>query len=290
MFYHLLYGRIVSAPTRLPAPLTSAQDADITISNSMSPLFSAPCTPESAYTYARAEDGSVRVRWQHGLEFVVSADGRNITTYAVAEWAGEAAYAYLLSHVISVALLQQGIETLHGGALVFADRTAAIVGDSGYGKSSLAARAISRRAKLMTDDLLVLSGDPIHVLPGTARIKLDPDSAARLMPGRTGAAINDERGKFIYALTEEEVADAPQRLDVIFVVSPYGERVRMERLSYGAAFKELIAATFNPLQQDAPRLAAHMEFHARLARSVDIFRLEIPRRLEALDEVLDLIE
>ena len=232
-------------------------------------------------------DGSVIVRCYDRFEFIVSADGSSICAYRAAEATDESLYAYLLGHGLSVALLQRGVEGLHAASFAKNGKAVAIVGDCGYGKSTLAAHAIRAGAQLLTDDLLILEGT--RVLPGPARIKLDPAIAEVVFGGRSGTPMYDDRGKWVYELTDTEFSEAPAELASIYMLKPHADDVFVERLTEAEAFHALLTATYNPLEQSAARLASHMRYHAALAGSIPVYRLHVPRRLPDLEKVLDAI-
>ncbi|MGQ0561470.1 MAG: hypothetical protein ACT443_06295, partial [Gemmatimonadota bacterium] len=182
------------------------------------------------------------------------------------------------------ALLQRGVEGLHAAAVQVGGRAIALVGDCGYGKSTPAAHALRNGARLLTDDLLVCAGST--ALPGAARIKLEPTIAQRTLGARAGTPMYDHGGKWIYALADAEFAPDPVPLAGIFALQHGSPQLARERLSPAAAFHALLAATFNPLEQNAARLASHMRYHAALSQLLPVFRLCVPRRIDEVDTVL----
>jgi hypothetical protein len=284
---HHLYGRIVRAPMPLPAPsapMSSVPDIAIT-TRAESIRHETPNASADALTYERLDDGSAFVRCFDRFEFLVSPDGRSICAHRAPEATDESLFAYLLGHGLSVALLLQNVEGLHAAAFVKDGHAIAILGDSGYGKSTLLAHAVQAGARLLTDDLLVL--DRAMVLPGPARIKLDPAIAQATLGPRNGTPMYDDRGKWIYELTADEFANGPAELVRIYTLQPDAAEISVEPLSEARAFHALLAATFNPLEKSAARLAFHMRYHAALARSIPVFRLHVPRRIADIGKVLE---
>lgn len=180
------------------------------------------------------------------------------------------------------------MEGLHGVALERHGHAIAMVGDCGYGKSTLAAHALSKGARLLTDDLIVCGGANLpRVLPGAARIKLHPEIAARTLGARSGAPMNDERGKWIYPLEASEFCNEPLALARIYVLEPDKPDLHIERLTGAVALQKLLAATFDPLNRQTSRLKAHLQFHAALARSVPVFAVQMQWGLEHMDAALE---
>ncbi|HUP90587.1 MAG TPA: hypothetical protein VM100_14660 [Longimicrobiales bacterium] len=285
MFYHRLFGHTVSAQVVLPAPRAVSVHADISITttNTHGRL---PPTIGDPYSYLRAPDGSIQVTWLDQYEFIVSADGARICARNLGAAHDDALYAYLLTQALSVALLQMGIEGLHGAAIESDDNAFVLLGDCGYGKSTLAAHALMRGARLLTDDLVVFSES--SVLPGAQRMKIERNLGNRVLGDRAITPMGEGSEKWIFPLRDDEFAREPVALRAIFVLEPDSNRVALERMKHTDAFKGLLAATFNPLDTTGERLRAHMSFIDALARSTPVFRLSVPRDLTQIDKVLDL--
>lgn len=288
MHNHELYGYVVRAPEVLPAPAADPTDIpDIILNISQSPVFTDDILPRDGFGYLREATGDVLVRWYDRLDFRVGGDGRHIQGYARGDTPAEALYTYLLTQAVSIALLQRGVEGLHATAFERDGAAVALIGECGFGKSTITAHALRRGARLLTDDLLICSGR--MVLRGAARIKLEPAMAAQTLGPRAGTPMYDERGKWIYALGPDEFAAAPVPLHAIYALAPDSTSLRKERLDSKAAFRELVQATFDPLEKNAARLASHMRYHAALVQQIPVFKLHVPRNLDLLDDVLALI-
>jgi len=91
--------------------------------------------------------------------------------------------AIVFGELFSVLLRQRGLVVLHGSVVTKRGSCVGFVGDSGWGKSTLAGALLERGWKLLADDLIVIDG--IHsanpfVLPGHAGMRLTPEVAKRL--------------------------------------------------------------------------------------------------------------
>ena len=152
------------------------------------------------YWMATLPDGRVYVRWIDVGEYLVSADGREIVWLRASEASLESFRVYLLGQALSFALVKQGFEPLHGTAVVADGVAIAILGDSGFGKSTLAAQFLASGALLLTDDLLLLqsTGHGYVAHPGPSRIKLFPHMGEHFFPdGPQGPPMNSLTGKQI---------------------------------------------------------------------------------------------
>src|SRR5439155_7703631 len=128
-------------------------------------------------------------------------------------------------------------EPLHATVLVVGGGAVALLGDSGYGKSSLAAAFVQVGARLLTDDLLVVKeqGDGWIAYPGPARIKLFPEVAQVFLGNQaTGTPMNPSTDKLIVPLGLDKLARNPVPLKAIYLLPPPATRscsddVRMRR-------------------------------------------------------------
>src|SRR5579863_1529286 len=115
-----------------------------------------PPDPENWREHLTLPDGSDYVRWPDLFEFLVSPDGRRIVYNPLSNPSVLAFETYLLSMVLSYALLKLGYEVLHATAVVVDGAVLALLGPSGHGKSTLAAAFLGLGYPVLTDDLLVL--------------------------------------------------------------------------------------------------------------------------------------
>jgi len=135
------------------------------------------------YKYALLDHDQIYLRWDGMFEFLVDGDGRRLWFGSLGTNSLESLQVYLLGRALSFALVKQGFEPLHSTAIVLDGEALAFLGESGYGKSSLAAGFLGDGYRLLTDDLLVLheTGGRLLAYPGPPRIKLFPKVAARFL-------------------------------------------------------------------------------------------------------------
>src|SRR5262249_15929080 len=131
-------------------------------------------TSDSWHRYASLPDGTTYVRWDRVGEILVASDGRSITCRRAEGSSAESFQVSMLGQGLSFAPGKQGFEPLHATAVVVGDQAVAFLGESGHGKSSLAACFLEAGHRLLTDDLLLLqeAHGRIIAYPGPPRIKL----------------------------------------------------------------------------------------------------------------------
>jgi hypothetical protein len=178
---------------------------------------------------------------------------------------------------------------VHGQAIAF-------LGDSGHGKSSLAACFLAGGHRLLTDDLLVLEESDDHLVghPGPPRIKLFPAVARRFLQSRDTPTMNGATGKLIVPLAEHQRCPVPVPLKAIYAVTAPVNACRtsdvsIEPLSPREAFVCLLRATFNRRIQCQARLARQFAAMTTIANRITVRRLSYPRSIDRLSEVRDRI-
>ena len=250
------------------------------------PLFeSLDVDPQSPFS-VQVEGNRTRVEWARSIQFELDESRKHIKVYSSA-LSKDIAYHYLIPHVLSFPLIEMGKESLHATAVEKGGRAIALIGDSGRGKSTIAAACIAHGWRLLTDDLLVL--DNRAVLPGVDRIKLTPAVMTALLGQREGAPMDDERGKFVYRLRPDEFCNQERDLAGLVLIEP-GEDFELQRIEGAAAFRSIAAATFNPLVTSAARLRAHMLFVAELLQRTPVYTLQTKHGLTLLSQAVQLIE
>ena len=246
------------------------------------------------FRHATLSDGSDYLWWPRLFEFLISADGRRILYRCLDPRRREAFHTYLLGHALSFALIKSGAEPIHGTAVDVGPGAIVFLGDTGYGKSTLAAAFVAAGDRILTDDLLVLSsnGAGFKGYPGPPRIKLMENLAQRALPGVPAAGPMNRRGsKLIIPLGRRHAVDRKARILAFYDLLP-PEKARnkqdsmsIQPLSTREAFMALTRNTFNPRVATPERLRQLFALTTAVAASVPVKRLSYPRTLEILPTV-----
>ncbi len=250
---------------------------------------------ESFYQARFLRDGSTYVRWEGVGEFLISPDGRQITGRQNDEAHEESFQVYLLGQALSYALVKQGFEPLHATAIVVDGTAAVLLGNSGFGKSSLAACFLDAGHRLLTDDLLILrpTSRGIMAYPGPQRIKLFPKLARRFRhEAARGIAMNLESKKLILPLRHAQSVQTPVPLRGIYALLPprpaaRGQAIRLTPLSPRESFIALVKNTFNYRIVNPARLDRQFDAAAGVVSVMRVKKVSYPRILARLPEVRD---
>jgi hypothetical protein len=301
VIYHLYGVRLRSA---WALPYSSAVRpfvAEITLSRQDATCFadarrraSRPAATPAGRRLALLDDGRAYLQWPGLFEFLIAADGREIAGRELRRGFIEGFHSYLLGQALSYALIRQGLEPLHATVVTVDGGAVAFLGDSGHGKSSLAAAFVESGYPLLTDDLLVLTGSTAGwtAHPGPPRLKLFPQSARLLVPGRRGTRMMRSTPKLLYPLGPAQVAGEASRVRAMYVIAPPSRpaaRVAIRRLGARQACVALLRNTFNASTRDREQAARHFALSAHLATTVPVKSLAYPRSYDALPQVRDAV-
>ena len=128
---------------------------------------------------------------------------------------------------LSFAMINLGFEPLHSTTVVINGHAVALMGDCGYGKSSLGASFVKAGYRLLTDDLLVTSFKDGRFLayPGAPRVKLYPAIAkSHLRAARERPAPGTAHAEAHHPAGRTRSQRTPVPLKAIYVLRPPGPR------------------------------------------------------------------
>ncbi|QKG69992.1 hypothetical protein [Erythrobacter mangrovi] len=188
---------------------------------------------------------------------------------------------------------QRGHAMWHGSAVERGGRAVLFCGDSGEGKSTMAAAAIASGAALVADDLsrVELGGGAALLHPSSARIKLWSQAIDQL-GWRDRVTERDwmREDKFHCSVPSHHAGDDPLPLAAIVVLAT-GETLALEPLIGGEALKAVLAGTiYRPDALEAMGLWGEQgALAARVVAQVPVFRLTRPRDLAVLDSAVRLV-
>jgi hypothetical protein len=242
-------------------------------------------------------DGSCYRRWNGLFEFLVSPDARHIHARIVGDTHEEALLAYLLVDALSFSMVRLGWEPLHATAVSTGCGAAAFLGESGDGKSTLAALFVRDGSRLITDDMLILTAPHERFLaqPGPPRIKLYRDLAARILgAGDRGVPMNAATDKLIIPLDESQMVGEAQPVDALYLI--HDERhdrtdraPAIAQLSPSEALPRVLAAAAGHCPSDPARIRRQFAFITQLVQRVPVKTLTYRRNQDDMDVLRDAI-
>jgi hypothetical protein len=255
------------------------------------PAFHSWVFPDGTlWTEFHRVDGCYLLRFPQLADFLVDANARTVTCVPVPAVSEGTTQHLYLNQVLPLMLSKLGKLVFHASAVEVAAGAVAFVGDSGRGKSTLAASFAVSGCRFLTDDGLVLepSGEGFEALPSHPSIRLWEDSQAALMPpaARRAPAVHYTTKARFLADDDLTFCEAPRPLRrVYFLGDGSAERIELQRLSAAGALVEWVKHSFLLDIEEQPRLASHFDQVAGLANEPIHYHLDFPRRYEELAAV-----
>lgn len=239
--------------------------------------------------FYRRHDGYL-LRFPDLADFEVSADGAVIQSFPAPGVDLSTVEHLYLNQVLPLALSRQNRLVLHGSAVDIQGQGVAFLGESGRGKSTLAASFATEGTRFLTDDGLLLDwvSDDCRILPSHPSIRLWPDSEDALMPAaapRAAAVSFTSKARFLAGRRIPFCSQSRPLRRAYFLGSGDVDATIIEALRPAQAAAELVKHSFLLDIEAREHLARHFEDITRLAAFPICFSLDYPRRYEALREV-----
>jgi hypothetical protein len=279
------YGLVLACERDLPlATARSSTAPDVTIEIALGAARHSPRPLPQRELLRDGADWSLRFRDSRGdwLDYDFLAAAATLRIAGSAEW--EDAVPPLLGVVCAVLLSSMGRPLLHGAAVAWEDGAVAVLGDSGRGKSTLAAALLKEGSRLLSEDLLAFDrkGGVFAVEPGYARISLLPDASKALgLAAAHGIAPRRGTAKHWIEAPASTRAVELRRLYLLEPpdpAAPEGRAIPASRLAAGPALvRQLYGAPWI-----RPVSAADLSFCVALAAAVPVFTLSRPASLDAV--------
>jgi hypothetical protein len=186
---------------------------------------------------------------------------------------------FLFGSVMGLICHQRRLLPLHASAVAVGDTAIAFSGPPGAGKSTLAAHCVDAGARLVTDDILIVSvNSPGCVLaqPGMPKLKLWRDALESLGRSTTGLVPDWVRAEKFHVPSDHLFVEHPVRLAGIFMLDNDDEAGAgiLTSLSGTQAAWELIRNTYRVEYLDAlSRRSGHFAECVRLAGQLHVAKL-----------------
>ena len=280
MHIYKAYGLCIHSEIELPELLPWNRVADVTIqigfrvqNSSKQGLFSPFCG---------TLEGIGKFHIQDGRKIIIEPFGDDMAQLRPA----------ILGPALTVVLRQRGLLVLHASCVNVDNRAIAFMGNSGWGKSTLAAAFHHQGHPILTDDVMAIQSDgtaPL-VIPGFPQLKLWPDAADSFghQPGHL-PALYPNAPKLSYCF-DQGFQQEPLPLTHLYVLrkgAQEGPLCQIKPLSHQAAFLELVRHTREMMgMTDADIREAHFHQCTALLQSVKVSYLI---RRPQLTDLADLV-
>ena len=227
------------------------------------------------------------LRFPDLVDYLVSPDGRAVVCHPVPGVTAQTIQHLYDNQVLPLALSRLGKLVLHASAVEVEGRAVVFVGESGRGKSTLAASFATSGFRFLTDDGLVVEekGDGYVVLPSQPSIRLWEDSQEALLHPATPTAPPVQYTPKARFLAGRDVAfcGEPRALGRFYFLGGGGSaEIAIARLEASEAMMELVKHSFLLDIQARDLIASHFDQLSRLVALRSFYRLDYPRRFDLL--------
>jgi hypothetical protein len=181
MYSYFLFGLEVKSDIELPAR-TGSDDAPGDLFFRLQPdALPPPPGAEGRIWYVDIRNTET-IFFVHDVGTFVIRDGKEIFIHPLPEASVGNLRVFLIGSALAFLMHQRGALVLHASSIKFADGAALFLGESGFGKSSIAAAMYMKGYSLVTDDLspVRIESDTVWIAPGFPKLKLYPEIAAAL--------------------------------------------------------------------------------------------------------------
>ncbi len=198
---------------------------------------------------------------------------------------------FLLGSCLGAILQQRNRLVIHGNAIRFGDECVIFAGNSGNGKSTLAAALHQRGYQVLTDDLAVVD-EQFRVQPSYPQLKLWYDSAKKLNINIDELKqIRLQINKYAYPI-KEGFCNTPLLIRAIYILNSHNEE--------NFTFEPIMGMEkFNPLKNNTYRInyldgmglkPNHLKQCAELANRVNLTRITRPQHNFQVEKLVEMIE
>jgi hypothetical protein len=300
-YHHRFAGFRLVSDLHLPELPRAAPDAwDFHIALAATPVFPAMGTVDWQHDFTDNHGAHafrcVRVGGDYGFDFPGVAQAWVTPDNRIALWRRydasiESVRHVLLDQILPRLLAQRGQMVLHGAAVHTQDDcTLLMIGDSGMGKSTLAAAFGRSGADVLSDDGVLIAFDDagIHAVPGYAGLRLWPDSLDSVLADRVAestamAHYNDKR-----RLTQPGPARASYPIGVIVLLqrSIDASTIAIRPCETQTACMALVGNAFQLDLGDHGNVVTLLARAAEVVQRVPVLTLAYPRDYAVLPRVM----
>jgi hypothetical protein len=230
------------------------------------------------------------LRFPDLADFEVSADGRAVSSWPFPGISEETIRHLYLNQVLPLALSLQGKRVFHASAVEAPTGALVFLGESGRGKSTLAASFALAGHRFLTDDALLLEprAGGYAVQPSHPSIRLWDDSKDKLVGDDANLAPSVQYTSKARLLSGDALAfcsDERMLRRMYFLGAGDTDQVSFAPITPGEALMGLVGNSFLLDIEGRESLSAHFNQVAELANLPIFFRLDYPRSFAALPAV-----
>jgi len=238
------------------------------------------------------------LRFSDFADFFVTTDGKEIRCSPEKGTSLDFVKHLFLNQVVPRVLNHSGRVVLHGSAVASPLGAVAFLGETGWGKSTLAASFSAERFPLLTDDGVVIKDDAgkLCAIPSHSGLRLWPDTLREVFREEPRLAVSPYVQKTNVGFDHVQLiqGQVPVPIRGIFVLPPAegmkdSIEISVDPLSSREAFLELVKYLFRLQVNDRQGLKLEFGRLGRIANEIPFSRLHFPRRFSSLPLVREAV-
>jgi hypothetical protein len=240
------------------------------------------------------KDSKHWLRFPNLADFEISASARKITCFPVQELPADTICHLLLDQVLPRCMAHQGRIMLHASAVQLSGGVVLLIGDSGTGKSTLAANFQQAGNPVLSDDCIWVkeSKEQLTTVPSYKGLRLWNDSLEVLFgmnPDTYSMAHYSNKKRIYLEGDEHSKKDDDHSLRATIVLSPLKQgmssEISLERLSQSETFISILRQTFQLNLWDQEGMRKHMLVLGKMVPMFNAFRLMMPHEYTLLPQI-----
>ncbi len=282
---------VLPIPELIPWPQSDERPPDIVVEEGAVPETLNQSVTPGRYLMVDPAAGTILLRIADRVRFLVQ-DGCRVTVDRMNREEQDSWRLFFLGTVLGYLCHQRGVFPLHAATLRVDDRTIAIAGPPGAGKSTLAYALSQRGHRPLSDDVTVIrdGADRVEIVPAFPRLKLWRSALDAAGVGTGGLKrVRPQLEKFDLR-PQGDFDLAPLSLDAVLVLGEAPDAA-LSRLAPTAAFPAIQAHVSRRLTAIALGHQGRLfTTTARIVSTVPIYRLLRPKRFEDLPKIVTLVE
>lgn len=226
-------------------------------------------------------------------DFLLPPSGQPINAFPSVDVDDRTVQLLWLNQVVPLLLTRLDGLVLHGCAVCVHGQAVAFLGASGAGKSTLCAFLAANGLPFLSDDILRITRGNAHdkllVQPSEPLFRLWRDSEEALVAASDAVRLADvsftTKGQFMSAKSFVHCATPLPLGQIVFLANNGASGVSIDRVEAGEGLIALMGNSFLLDKHLTVAKRIHFENLSNLADKIPVFRLDYPRRYDALDAV-----
>ena len=268
------------------------------------------CKPENFHEWQDADGGicmlSAKIedkyllRFPELADFLISSSGDSVFYFPEPNIPEETIRHLILDQLIPRILGQQGHLVLHASAVQLSDgKVIVFLGDTGWGKSTIASSYYENGAQIITDDCLLIKviDNNVFCVPNYYGLRLYPDSVEAIFKAEAQyqpVAHYTSKGRLILDTTESTIGE-PIPVSAMFLLSDPSigcvDNVSINKIQGAKEIMAIVEQSFLLDIEDKAIISKQFMSASKVNEvSPILYGLSFPRQYEILEEVRNTVK